>query len=367
MVAAVAGMIAVGATSVPSCKPDRGAERYSRKQAQKSLRALEAPGLVLGELRLTDVVDGDTIKVDGLDKSLRLVGIDAEETFKSEADRRGVEAGWEQYLRAKRGTSRRPVKCASPMGEAAKEFAKRWFDGIDRVRVERDHPAEIRDRFERYLSYVFAQKGGRWLNYNVELVRAGMSPYFPKYGTSRRFHREFLAAEAEAKAARRGIWQPGAQAYPDYPEREAWWTARGAFVEAFRREAEVERKPGYIDITHVNAMAQLEERVGKEVHVLGTVEDVIRGRGPGRALLSRTRGGHFPLIFFDPDALAMSGLDAWRGEFVVVTGVPSWYENPRTKRRQLQIVVERASQIRLSEVPGLTPPSAALAAPAAAP
>lgn len=338
--------------------PARG-ERYSRKQAQKSLGKLEAPGLVLGEFRPSKIVDGDTIKVDGLDESLRLIGVDAEETFKSEADRRAVEAGWERYLADKKGSSKRPIKAASPMGEVAKEWAKRWFADVSRVRIERDHAAEIRDRYNRYLSYVIADKGGRWVNYNVELVRAGMSPYFPKYGNSRRFHREFVAAQAEAKAARRGIWQPGALAYPDYPEREAWWTARGNFVEAFRRTGT--GKPNYIDISHVNAMSQLEDLVGKEVHLLGTIGDVRRGGGgPARATLSRALFNDFPLIFFDPDVLAMSGVEAWRGEFIVVTGVPTFYENKRSGKKQLQILVERASQIELSPVPGLTSPKDAL-------
>jgi len=355
----------VGAAAV-SCGGPASSGRYSRKEAQQSLRKLESPGLLLGEFRLTKVVDGDTVRVDGLDASLRLLGIDAEETFKTEADRRAFEAGWEAYLKQKRGDSKRPVKAPTPMGEAAKEWGLAWFAGVPRVRVERDHAAEIRDRFDRYLAYVFAEKEGRWLNYNVELVRAGLSPYFAKYGNSRRFHQEFVAAEAEAKAQRRGIWKPGAMAYPDYPEREAWWNARGSFVEAFRKEGE--GKPTYIDITHVDALTRLEENVGKEVHLLGTIDDVVRPpRGPARAKMMLGRHKSFSLIFFDPDVLAMSGVDAWRGELVVVTGAPSFYENKRSGEKELQIVIDRASQVQLSPVPGLTSPAAALAAPAPAP
>src|SRR5215510_11439405 len=128
-------------------------DRYSRKLAQKSLQKLEAPGLVIGEFKVTKVTDGDTIRVDGLDSSLRLLGIDTEETFKSEGDRRAFEAGWQQYARDKRGLSGRPVKFATPLGEDAKHFADKFFEGADRVRLERDHPAEIRDRYNRYLAY----------------------------------------------------------------------------------------------------------------------------------------------------------------------------------------------------------------------
>jgi endonuclease YncB( thermonuclease family) len=347
-----------------SCGPV-GGQRYTRKQAAKSFSRLEKPGVEIGEFRLTKVVDGDTIKVDGLDASLRLVGIDTEETFKNEADRRAVETDWQKYLKDKRGSSRHPVKIASPLGEQAKLFAKEWFAGIDKVKLQRDDPAEIRDRYNRYLAYVLAQKNGVWQVYNVEVVRAGMAPYFPKYGFSRLYHKEFLAAQVEAKAAHRGIWAPGAMAAPDYPEREAWWMARGTFIEEFRKEGE--GNPAYIDITHWDSMKQLEEHLGKEVHILATVDDVVvSGKGPARAMLSHTMRSGFPLIFFDRDVLGTTGLEQWKGEFVVVTGTPTFYENKVTHKKQLQIQIERASQIKLSPVPGLTPPAAA-AAPVTAP
>ncbi len=240
------------------------------------------------------------------------------------------------------------------MGDAARTWGSRWFTGDRRVRIERDHPAEVRDRFDRYLAYVMAEKDGRWINYNVELVRAGMSPYFPKYGNSRRFHREFVEAEAEAKAAKRGIWEPGAKAYPDYAEREAWWTARGDFVAAFRREGE--GKPGYIDITHEDALAQLEARAGQEVHVLGTIDDVSRGtRGPGRLRMAHDQHRSISAVFAEPDVLARSGAAAWRGEFVVVTGVPRLRGSKKGGEDRIEIAVERASQLG-SAVPGLPAP-----------
>ncbi|HLL25061.1 MAG TPA: thermonuclease family protein, partial [Kofleriaceae bacterium] len=178
---------------VLGCSPV-GGERYTRKQAQQSLRKLETPGLLVGELKVSKIVDGDTLRVDGLDNSLRLLALDTEETFKSEANRRAVETDWNAYLAEKRGKPR-PGRIETPMGELAKKFAKEFFADVTTVRIERDHPGEIRDRFNRYLAYVFAQKNGKWLNYNVEAVRAGMSPYFVKYGYSRRFHDDFVAAQ----------------------------------------------------------------------------------------------------------------------------------------------------------------------------
>ncbi len=343
------------AIALVACHPARN-DRYSRKQAQKSLQKLETPGLVIGEFRVTKITDGDTIRVDGLDSSLRLLGLDTEETFKSENDRRMFEAGWQQYMTAKRGDKPRPVKYATPLGEDAKHYAENFFAGADKVRLERDHPAEIRDAYQRYLAYVFVNKNGTWLNYNVEAVRAGMGPYFPKYGQSRRFHKDFVAAQDEARKAKRGIWADGVMSYPDYDERLAWWNARGEFVTQFRQEGE--GKPNYIDISHWDATKRLEELVGKEVNVLGLVGDVRIGeKGPTRVTLSRQMGSNFPLIFFDRDVFVQSGIGAWTGEYVWITGVPTIYENRYNKRKVVQIVIDRASQVRLSQVPGLQAPT----------
>ena len=338
---------------VTSCTPV-GGKRYSRKEAQRALQTLEQPGLALGEFSLTRVVDGDTIRVNGLDSSLRLLGMDTEETFKNEQDRRAVEMDWAAYLKEKKGHPR-PGRLATPMGEVAKAWAKHFFEGTAKVRLERDHPKEIRDRFKRYLAYVFVQKNGVWVNFNVEAVRAGMSPYFTKYGHSRRFHNDFVQAQVEAKAAKRGIWASGIMNYPDYPEREAWWAPRADFIDAFRKEGE--GKDNYIDISQWDAMNRLEAFVGKEVHVLGTIGDVRVGeKGPSKVTLSRAMFNDFPLVFFDRDVLSTSGVMQWKGEYIWVTGVPTVYENKYNHRKQVQIQIDRASQIKLSPVPGLTLP-----------
>lgn len=336
------------------CRPP-GAARYDRAKAQASLKKLGTPGLVLGEFHLTKVVDGDTIRVDGLDSSLRLLGLDTEETFKNDADRRAAEGDFNAYLESKRGASKHPVKAASPLGEDAKHFAMKFFHGVKKVRIERDVAGEIRDRYDRYLAYVFAWKDGAWVNYNVECVRAGMSPYFSKYGYSQRFHEEFVAAEAEAKAARIGIWDPALQHYPDYDERARWWNARGDFIA--RYQPQVDNDPNFIVLTHWDSMRRLEERVGQEVAILATVGDIKLGdRGPTKVMLSRKARGDFPLVFFDKDVFAASGVAAWKGEFIVARGVVTTYVNKYTKRKQFQIVVDRPGQLILSPIPGLAPP-----------
>src|SRR4051812_31188362 len=90
-------------TALVACLPQKN-DRYSRKQAQKTLTKLETPGLVVGEFHVTKVSDGDTIRVDGLDASLRLLGLDTEETFDHyPQDRRDYESmGWQKYTTMKR-------------------------------------------------------------------------------------------------------------------------------------------------------------------------------------------------------------------------------------------------------------------------
>ena len=396
-----------------------------------------ADDVVIGDFPLVRVVDGDTIRVKGLDNSLRLLGIDTEETFKHDKERKAYAKGFATYAKEVRGTSPRPAKFATPLGDEAKKWAEQWFAGIDKVRLERDDPHEIKDRYRRYLAYVLAEKHGKWMNYNVEAVRAGMSPYFPKYGRSRRYDRDFIAAEAEAKAAKRGIWAPGAETYPDYPEREAWWTARGDFVAKFHDDAAHSHRAAMIDLTHDDAIAQLQANVGHEVVALGVVGEIERPGEPSqRKRTRRTRkprandgdgsaartadetaseldGGyedgwtgdpdrpderddgatsssdaiagpadsasesrpsensaghgkaptrvildnHVELVFFDPDVFAASGISAWKGEWIRVSGKASLYHG------RPQIVIDRTGQLELSPVPGLTKPTAPRPAP----
>ena len=86
-------------------------------------------------------------------------------------------------------------------------------------------------------------------------------------------------------------------------------------------------------------------------------------KGPSRVMLSRRMFSDFPLIFFDRDVLGTSGIEKWKNEYVWVVGTPSIYTNKRTNKKQLQIQIDSASQIRLSPVPGLTPPTAGTSSP----
>ena len=347
---ALALALALGACGGASSSGSAGP--YDRGRAQASLS--DDPGLLLGEfpLRANAVVDGDTIKVGGLDGSLRLLGLDAEETFKSERDRRDFEAGWEQYLASRQARTSRPIKVPTPLGEEAKYFAREFFEGVQRVRIERDHPRELRDRYNRFLAYVFVERDGRWVNYNVECIRAGMSPYFTKYGYSRRYHDEFVEAQREARAAQRGIWDPSKQHYTDYDVRLAWWDARADFVQAFERDEE--GRADYIALTNWDALRRLEAAMGEYVTILATVGDIRQSdRGPTRVMLSRRMFSDVPAIFFDPYVLEDSRVEDFQGEYVRVRGRVQQWTNPYNGRVQLQVRVDQASQV---VVPTYVPP-----------
>lgn len=319
-----------------------------RTDPQELLANLGDAGLVLGEYRLESVIDGDTIKVYGIDTSLRLLGIDTEETFKHDAERQAYAQGWSTYWAAAQDPSGKPVKVATPLGEEAKAFAEQFFAGVDRVRLERDHPKQIRGFYGRYLVYVWVERDGRWLNYNVEAVRAGMSPYFTKYGYSRRYHQEFVAAQAEAQAAARGIWDPASQHYDDYDLRLAWWNARAEFIAAFEREAARDARP-HIDLSDFDALTRLANAEGREVVVLASLESLRLGdKGPSLANLARARGRSVPVIFWDHDTFMALGLERWLGEPVRAVGRVQFYA-PEGRERVLQIVA--------SEPYGVTGPS----------
>lgn len=310
---------------------------------------VEREGLLIGEYRLADapIVDGDTVRVVGIEGSIRLLSIDTEEKLRGKADRASAANDFEQYLKDKRRDAPRPKKAGTPLGEEATEFARAFFDGTEVVRLERDDPKEIRGHFGRLLAYVFVEKNGRWTSYNVEAVRAGMSPYFTKYGYSHRFHNQFTHAESEAREAKRGIWNPDAQGYGDYDERKAWWNARADFIRAFEHEAN--RRDDYIQLTHWDALKQLEDDLGQSVTILSTVQDIRHFKGLVRVALAKQRGSTFPVIFFDKDVFRQSGIDRYRGEPVMIRGAVERYE--KGNYRTLQIVVKDPAQVVLASLP----------------
>ncbi len=130
----------------------------------------------IGPCRVLRVIDGDTLDVacDGPEERIRLLRVDTPE-------------------REERG-----------YGEA--RDALRRLVGRREVRLLLEEPGEpVRDRHGRLLAYVY--QGER--NANAELVRLGWSHYDERFGAGR-FGRAFRAAEAEARAAERGLWAEAA-------------------------------------------------------------------------------------------------------------------------------------------------------------
>ncbi len=229
-------------------------------------------GFLVGEFEVERVVDGDTIAVGGLDSTIRFLCIDTEECEKGPgAEERTEKIAGRFVAYARERVREDPLgQFTTPMGLEAKKFAKSWFPLGSRVRVEYDSLSRKTGYFSRVLGYVFVNRDGRWVNYNIECVRAGMSPYFDKYGKSGRFEAEFIAAEREARIHGRGIWSGHAMSYPNYDERMAAWWRRAETMARF------EEKYG----TQENAIMVIDEHdwqrlpglLGQEVLLLGNLK-----------------------------------------------------------------------------------------------
>lgn len=131
-------------------------------------RAANAPP----HCRVVRVTDGDTLVVTrrGNQERVRLLRIDAPERN---------EPGYRESKEALRGVVE------------GRELA-----------VEFERPGvEERGRYGRLLAYVLADG----VNVNVEMVRVGRARFWTKYGAGR-LAKDFRRAEAQARAARRGLW-----------------------------------------------------------------------------------------------------------------------------------------------------------------
>lgn len=124
--------------------------------------------------RVVRVVDGDTLLMEG-DIRVRLLGVDTPET-------------------------KHPTLGVQPLGPEASEFTRQFAEGkLVTLRFDR----ERRDRYHRWLAYVY--RDDRCLN--EELIRAGYSRAMTRFPYSTQMKKRFRAAEAQAQAARVGIWR----------------------------------------------------------------------------------------------------------------------------------------------------------------
>lgn len=280
------GLLALGLVPVV-----RGEEPAPPAAAPPRVAPVAAPGtadpLVVGEFTLADdpVVDGDTFRLSSPKENVRVACVDTEEVFHGTRDPVAAEADFPAYAKARRAGSPLPVKYPTPLGEAARAWAQVLLAGVRTVRLERDEPGRDRDGYGRRLAHVFVVRDGGETLVAEALIREGLSPYFVKYGRSRRFDARLRRAQEEARAGKRGIWSPDLRHYPDYDERLAWWEERARQVDDWFLQ--VAREPTRRDLVRLGettAPARLAEHLGKSVTVFGSLDRVEAGgtTWPGR-------------------------------------------------------------------------------------
>ena len=137
----------------------------------------------LVEAKVTKYLDGDTLKVtltNGFVISVRLLLIDSPEYKKAKID---------QQL----------------YGYEALEFAKENLKIGDIVYLEFEGDV-IKDKYDRHLAYLwYKDKEGKYLLYNEEIVRVGLSKVAYIFSQSRYLNR-ILSAQDEARIKKLNIW-----------------------------------------------------------------------------------------------------------------------------------------------------------------
>ena len=124
------------------------------------------------------VVDGDTFKtrVAGKTITVRLLGVNTPETV----------------------DPRRNVECYGP---EASQAVKGLISG-QKVLMKLNPQRERRDKYGRYLAYVYLENG---LFLNEYVLQEGLAREYT-YGRPYTFQAEFRAIEAEAQAGQKGLW-----------------------------------------------------------------------------------------------------------------------------------------------------------------
>lgn len=141
--------------------------------AQAGAPALLAP---LGEARVSAVIDGDTVALDD-GRQVRLVGIQAPKLPLGR-------------------TNFKPW----PLAEEAKTALARLVAGKS-VRLLKGEAVE--DRHGRVLAHLERREDGLWAQ--GEMLRLGLARVYT-FADNRKAAADMLAIEAEARAARRGLW-----------------------------------------------------------------------------------------------------------------------------------------------------------------
>lgn len=298
--------------------------------------------LIIGNFRMSKVIDGDTFRFEGLDKSSRLLGIDTEETFKTDdAEQKTNEIAlvWEDFYKSEKGESTMPVKTDSPLGFEAWKWAEAFFSDVDSVRLEKEDNERTVDIFGRYLVYLIAYKDGSEINYNVECVKQGYSPYFNKYGNSKRFNAEFTEAQNYAMENKLGIWNPDKKHYPDYDIRLEWWNKRATQLENF--DAKYSGNEMYFNLSEDNDFRRLADNEGKEIIVFGSIGDMLTKKFPYLLRIPHNKEESFNIVVYEEDIKVMdeANIETVRDYYIYLKGTLEKYNG------QYQIVLRNKDQI----------------------
>jgi endonuclease YncB( thermonuclease family) len=282
---------------------------------------------VVGTFKVEKVIDGDTFRFKGLDRSTRLLCIDTEETFKGKDAFQKTESIryiWKSYYYDQRENAggKMPIKLDSPFGYDTWQWAKEFFSDVDSVRLEKDDSLRFIDTYNRYLVYLIAYKKGKEINYNHECVRLGYSPYFNKYGNSKRFHNQFVEAQQYAKTHQLGIWNKNTLCYPDYEERINWWNKRAKQLENFEALQSLNYNY-YFNLLNDNEYKRLSTKVGNEVVVFGTISDVFTNKFPYLIRMPHTKSQHLDIVVYEEYKKVFENLDidTMKEYYVYIKGV----------------------------------------------
>ena len=129
-------------------------------------------GDFVGEYKVSRVIDGDTIEIEGGER-VRYIGIDTPETM----------------------DPRKPVQC---FGVEASNKNKELVEG-KAVRLEKD--TTDRDKYNRLLRYVYV--GDSFIN--LELVKQGFA-YSYSYPPDIKYQDRIVKAQQEAEKSKAGLW-----------------------------------------------------------------------------------------------------------------------------------------------------------------
>lgn len=172
------------ASPTPSSKPvaatpSSSASPSPAPSASPSAKVDDKPVAVEDSLivaKVTEVVDGDTVKVQIGDKeeTVRLLLVDTPET-------------------------RDPNEPVQPFGPEASKFAEKTLEG-KAVKIEMDGPE--RDKYNRLLAYI-------WIGdklFNQMLIEESLARVAYVYDPPYNHYDEFVAAEKKTKSSGKGIW-----------------------------------------------------------------------------------------------------------------------------------------------------------------